>query len=553
MRRIIHADDSDPRETSAWKLRLRRLAIAVAVPLIGALVIFLVLWNFLFHYVAPGEMLVVIAKNGAPLGNDEILAGPGQKGIQRAVLGEGWHFVMPVAYTTEQHKNIEVPPGKVGIVTSLGGPRPTDGRELAEESERGIQPDVLPPGSYRLNPYGYQVELVSATEVKPGYVGVLRRQLGRKNAGLFADGPHDKGIVRDVLQPGLYYLNTKAYEVIHCEVGIDQTSYRNRSKTAKDEHAIAVAPKDGPELNHKEHAITFQAKDGYPISLECTIEWEVLPRSAPALLAEFGTEQRDGKTVVNFHALERNVIDQHALKICRDRGFNFGTQDFLEGSHREAFQADFTRELEKVCREKHVVVRSAFIRQILIPPAFLKQKSDKQMAAETRLTNEAKELTAQSDADVQRENSMVEQAKAKVRAETERLVAGINRDKENTVTKTDAEIDELKAKYGAQIAQLDAERKTVLGTADAESTRLRETAKSSLYKMKMDVFGNDGQAYLRYALAQQLNPKLVLRLFHSGAGTFWTNLDNKNMNLLLPTPSEPARPVEKTVKSSTGE
>src|SRR5262249_1729747 len=150
----------------------------------------------------------------------------------------------------------------------------------------------------------------------------------------------------------------------------------------------------------------------------------------------------DGKTVVNFQAVERNVIDQHALKISRDRGFNFGTQDFLEGSHREAFNADFTSELMKVCREKHVMVRSAFIRNIIIPKEFLEQKIAKQMAAETKLTNEARELTAQSEADVEREKSMVQQAVAKVEAETKRLVAGIDREKENVVSRTDAEIEE---------------------------------------------------------------------------------------------------------------
>ncbi len=51
----------------------------------------------------------------------------------------------------------------------------------------------------------------------------------------------------------------------------------------------------------------------------------------------------------------------------------------------------------------------------------------------------------------------------------------------------------------------------------------------------MDVFQGDSEAFLRYSLAQNLNPKIVIRLFHSGPGTFWTNLDNKNMNLLLPT------------------
>jgi hypothetical protein len=50
----------------------------------------------------------------------------------------------------------------------------------------------------------------------------------------------------------------------------------------------------------------------------------------------------------------------------------------------------------------------------------------------------------------------------------------------------------------------------------------------------MDVFQNDGNAYLRYTLADQLNPKMVLRLFHSGQGTFWTNMGDKNMQLLLP-------------------
>jgi hypothetical protein len=513
--------------------RLRRAVLAVGVPLAGALLFLLILWNTLFHYVPPGYMLVVVSKNGEPLDPEEVLARPGQKGIQKEVLGEGWHFVMPITYTTELKKNVEVPPGQVGIVVSKGGRHPADGRELADKDrgERGILPDVLPPGSYRLNSYGYDVELVPATEVRPGYVGVLRRLLGRKNAAVFANGPDDKGILREVLQPGLYYLNTKAYEVIHCEVGIDQTSFREKHK-------------DG------EHAISFQVKDGYTISLECTIEWEVLPRDGPALAAEFGTEHRDGRNVVPFSAIERNIIDQHVRRISRDRGFNFGAQDFLDGANREDFQKDFTRELERVCGEKNVKVRSAFIRNIIIPDAFLEQKRMKQMATEKKITNEAKELTAASDAEVEREKTMVEQAVAKVKAETKRLVAAIDRDKENVVSRNEAEIEAMKADYGARIALLDAERKTVLGGADAEATRLRETAKSGLYKLKMDVFGNDGSAYLRYTMAQQLNPKLVLRLFHSGPGTLWTNLDHKNLNMFMPLPGSEAGTPEKTAKDN---
>jgi hypothetical protein len=89
---------------------------------------------------------------------------------------------------------------------------------------------------------------------------------------------------------------------------------------------------------------------------------------------------------------------------------------------------------------------------------------------------------------------------------------------------------------------LDAERKKSLGEAEAEVTKLKETARSSLYKMKMDVFQNDGNAYLRYTLADQLSPKLVLRLFHSGNGTFWTNMGDKNMQLMLPATNSTGSP-----------
>lgn len=535
MPRITHPPADHTFQAAPSPRPRRRLFWTVSTAVGLFVILALVLWNVFFHYVGPTEMLIVVAKNGEELGSEQVLARPGQKGIQEEVLGEGWHFVMPIANTTERKPNVLVPPGQVGIVTALGGVAPRDSREMAvQPDERGVRPDVLPPGMYRLNPYGYKVDLVAATVVQPGYVGVLRRQLGKANAGRFADAPGDKGILRDVLQPGLYYINTKEFEVIHCEVGIDQTSYR-------DERAM-------PKLPHHQEPIHFQSRDGYEINIECTIEWEVLPKDAPALAAEFGAVQRGDKLAVDFDRVELNVIDQQVRKISRDRGFNFGAQDFLEGSQREAFQGDFTRELQRVCAEKNVTVRSAFIRQIIIPDEFLQQKRAKQMAAELKLTNEAQELTAATEAEVERERKMVEQAVAKVKAETARLVAGTNRQKDNVISATDAEIEAIKADYGARIALLDAERKTVLGQAEAEAKRLREIAKGSLYKMKLDVFGNDGAAYLRYTMAQGMRDNLVLRLFHSGPGTLWTNLDGKHMNLLLPTPGTPSNTPAEDVK-----
>src|SRR5205085_2413160 len=99
---------------------------------------------------------------------------------------------------------------------------------------------------------------------------------------------------------------------------------------------------------------------------------------------------------------------------------------------------------------------------------------------------------------------------------------------------TEAEVERLKADYNAQIAALEAQRQLVLGGAEAQVKTLKETATSSIHKLKLDAFRNDGNAYLRYTMAKELNPKVVLRLFHAGPGTFWTNLEGKGVSLMLP-------------------
>jgi hypothetical protein len=489
---------------SYWK----RILIGGAVIVVAALIVIWLTWHAFFVYVPAGKHLILIAKDGDPLPPDQVLAEKGQKGVRREVLGEGWHFVLPIVYTTELEENTTIPAGKVGIVTARGGTALPHGRWLAEEGERGIQRHVLPPGVYRLNKHGYDAELVDATEIKLGYIGVQQRLLGKESKGRFAEGPDETGIMHEVLQPGLYYINTKEFKVIPSEVGIFQTTLHRSDPPARDT------------------SITFRAKGGLSISLDCTIEWEVLPEDMPALIAEYGSRR----------VVERNVIDQYAHAIGRDKGSTYGPQDLLEGSQREKFQDDFTREMKRVCKEKNVTVHSAYIRNIEIPDTYMKEKRDKQIAAETRLTNEVKEKTAQSDAEVKREQQMIEQKVKLVEAETQRLVAGINIEAENIQSKTEAQIEKMRAEFQAKIAELQAQEKTVLGQADADVKRLKETAKASLYQLKLDVFQNDGAAFLRYSLAEKLDDKLRLRLFHSGAGTLWTNMDGKGMNLLLPAP-----------------
>jgi len=486
----------------SWKQNL----LYAGILMLFVLAILLMTWRSFFVYVPPGQHLIIISKEGKPLLPGQVLAEAGEKVIQRVVHGEGWHFVLPIVYATELEKNTDVPAGKVGIVTARGGKPLPPGRLLAKAGEQGIQRSVLPPGTYRINGHGFDVELVDATVIQPGYVGVLRRLLGTDSKGRFAETDQEKGILRAVLQPGLYYINTKEFEVVHTEVGIFQTTFHYDSVPAKST------------------AITFTSKGGFSISMDCTIEWEILPQDMPSLIAEYG-----GRA-----AVERTVIEVQAHAIGRDKGINYGVQDFLEGTRREEFQDDFTLELTRVCREKDVTIHSAFIRNIVIPEVYLEPIRAKQVAAETEITNKSKEATAESAADVEREEQMVAQRVIEVEADTKRLVAGIDRDTENLATRTDASIEKLAAEYEAQIAALQGKRVETLGEATAAVTTLKETAKSGLYQMKMDVFQGDSDAFLRYTLAESLNPKIMIRLFQSGPGTFWTNMEGKSLNMFVP-------------------
>lgn len=494
----------------------RRRLIVLAALLFALLVLFLIAWNEFYAYVPPGQHLVIIAKEGAPLPENHVLAEPGQKGILREVQGEGWHFVMPIFYSWELEDNLVVPPGKVGVVTAKGGKALPPGRVLAKtDDEQGIRKDVLTPGTYRINKHGFDVELVDAVDIPAGIVGVLSRKLGLESSGRFAESPAHQGIVPTVLEPGLYYLNTREYDVDKNEVGIFQTTFRyDRDPSANT-------------------AITFTCRGGFQISMDCTIEWEILPGDMPKLVAEYGARER----------IEKNVVDVQAHAIGRDKGIDYGAQDFLEGTKREQFQTEFTDELTRVCKVKNVTVHSAFIRNIVIPETYLQPIRDKQIAAETERTNKAKEATAQSEADVEREQQLIKQREAEVEADTLRLVAELDRDVENLGTGVEAEVEKLKADYGAKIALLDAQRTQLVGEAEANVVKLRETAENTLFPLTLEAFQNDTDAFLRYSLADQLNPNVQLRLFHSGPGTFWTNMGQEKLNFLMPLGGATATPA----------
>ena len=208
--------------------------IGMAVGAVGAvvLVFFGFLWTCCRVYVPAGYMAIVTAKTGDPLPPGRILAEPGEKGVQRVPLAEGRHFLNPINNDWRIVRATTIPAGSVGVVTSKTGKELSAGEILApDEDSKGVWRRVLGPGTYRLNPEGYDIAVMSAINIPIGYAGVVTSLTGKPAPkGQFA-GPGEKGVHEKILQPGLYYVNPRAYQVDVVEVGMNQVSIVGKSGT----------------------------------------------------------------------------------------------------------------------------------------------------------------------------------------------------------------------------------------------------------------------------------------------------------------------------------
>ena len=215
-------------------------------------VLFAVIWGTCRIYVPEGHMAIVTAKTGKPLPHGRILAEPGEKGVQRVPLAEGRHFLNPINNDWKIVPAVTITAGNIGIVTSKTGKELAPGEILApDDDSKGVWRRVLGPGTYRLNPEGYDIKTVSAINIPIGYVGVVTSLAGRPTAeGEFA-GPGEKGVLEKILQPGLYYVNPRAYQVDVVEVGMNQVSIVGKSGTVVLTKAQAASANGLSELQER--------------------------------------------------------------------------------------------------------------------------------------------------------------------------------------------------------------------------------------------------------------------------------------------------------------
>lgn len=108
------------------------------------------------------EVGILVRTYGRPLAPGKVVATePDERGPLAAVLMPGRYNINPLAYEVRRVPPVLIPLGFVGVQRLYHGAEPADPNNwTVAAGERGVQPDVLPPGLYYNNPYVRRIELI---------------------------------------------------------------------------------------------------------------------------------------------------------------------------------------------------------------------------------------------------------------------------------------------------------------------------------------------------------------------------------------------------------
>jgi uncharacterized membrane protein YqiK len=159
-----------------------------------------------FTVIPEGKIGLVLSNDGAELPTGNILArkvpsdnfqdatpfleNGGQKGRQTHLLTAGTYRINNYAFTVTVSDMANIKENMLGIITTLDGAPIIAGQIagkfieghnnfqdidafLANNGNRGLQPQVILAGSYYINPWAIQIEEIPMTDVPIGHVGVV--------------------------------------------------------------------------------------------------------------------------------------------------------------------------------------------------------------------------------------------------------------------------------------------------------------------------------------------------------------------------------------------
>lgn len=479
--------------------------------------------------IVTGKVGVVTSKVGTDLPAGEFLADKGQKGIWRSVLGPGKYRMNPYAYEIEVIDAISIPIGYVGVVTSLSGDRAPEG-EFARGNQKGIREEILQPGLYYINPKQFKIDVLEIGVNQVSLLGKIGSEVITKGV-INTSNEAMRELTANVIQEQQAKRDTYVQQQLSSITDSDQKLQLSRRMAPQAAESRAAARPSAPGRPSQAVSIEqaapafvlsqfveFPSRDGFQISLDMTVEFELQPIDIARIRRDFG----DLTIVVD------NIIMPQVLSISRLKGSAYRATDFIVGEGREKFQTELTEALQATLKSRRIIVHNALIRHVQVPDQILDPIQQASIAAERDLTNKEKQNTAKKQAQLNTELSMIDQNRETVAQETAKLKAEIRAEQEKQVAEIQGQTLKQVATIEQQVAGVRAEKVKKLGQAEADVVRMVEGERAMGFQLKVGAFGN-AEAYSLWEMAKAMNHNVKVNILHAGQGTLWTDLKNASM------------------------
>lgn len=479
------------------------------------------------------------------------LDGGGMKGPQVAILRPGIYRINRYAFKVTRAPITEIPAEKIGVVIANDGlplpsgyivaPRmleaPTpknpnvkncqyfqDGQAfLVSAGHRGPQLDTLQPGRYYINPLLFKVQMYDVAEVPPGYVAVLRSNVGielEKKEGtpmptVGAVGPvspaapekqlvalgqpvHEeaetllildknmRGIWKEPMAPGKYNINPLAFTpylvptsavTIDWASGFDQRAEHSVPQLVElsgiktsSQAQLEIGSEKATEF-FKFSQLRVTSMDGFQLEVDVRMIIRIRPQNAAFIIARFGSVENLIEQIV--HPL---IDSSFRNKAGEEKAINFiMSRTELQRSALEKAQQQF--------EIYHVEAQNLLIAYIKVDQALLDTQTKREIALQQQAQYKQEALAQEERIEVQSKAANADKQPEVVAAMLSIVI------EENKA--------EAKRKFAAgdrdQIKIVaDGEKYKVQALSEAEAYRLKQVGDGTSYQIKAVA---DGRAY----------------------------------------------------------
>jgi len=304
---------------------------------------------------------------GSNMPASQVIAAPWQKGAQAKILTPGFKFIsfVKVFYDIETLPMVTVPEGSYGFLVAKDGAPLRPGQYLADDwkdsefqkmidaeyflgfekgedaykgsrGQKGPQLAVLRPGQYRINRYLFDITEGKSTDIPAGFVGVVKSNVGDEYTGspILPTGVKSsslsvpivpkghQGVWADVLKPGRYYMNLKAYKITQIDTRVQTWKYIG----GYDRRWIDLKIGDNGMIEQTERTdnVPYDAEayadraiiirvEGWDVFQDSRVQVQVTPENAPFVVASVGgiKEIEDKIITPSYRSIVRNVVAQN--------------------------------------------------------------------------------------------------------------------------------------------------------------------------------------------------------------------------------------------------